>query len=517
MPEPSPTTPPDFNILPESGSSTPWQVDPPAATSQRDTPDRGTPRSRIIATIAAVLAILAVMTTQQIGAFQSEKPATQEAGTAIQPPQEGDSFLMMSGILVRVANVLKSMSPNNRLDSMNAGTLITQVEEAAATPEDHFRALVVAAEIGGLEGTDERIDRALKDKRIEYPGSQEDVDALRAITAGHTPSPEQQASLRERHGYFGRLALTLGKPDTDPARAPYTRGGAAIMGFFVAVGGLLLAVGAASLVCFVIMIVRLSAGKVRPAFVPPAPGGSVYLEMVALMAGSFLFLQVVLGVLGAKMFSKEHPPTEAFKIFSLSCHWLLVATLFWPVLRGTPWKEHRQRLGWTSGKGVLREAGAGVFAYLSSLPLLIGAMVITALLVMAYDLISKQMGHDAGPPQNEIAELLGTGSPALLAMLFVLATVWAPLVEEAIFRGALFRHLRSRWGMWAAALVSALAFGSMHGYMVFLLLPVITLGFVFALMREWRGSLIASMVVHGLHNGTVLVLAITLFSLLRPE
>src|SRR5262249_55047663 len=114
-----------------------------------------------------------------------------------------------------------------------------------------------------------------------------------------------------------------------------------------------------------------------------------------------------------------------------------------------------------------------------------------------------------------IAELLGKGSTYALIMLYVLASVWAPIVEEAVFRGSLYRHLRSRMGVIAAALLSAVTFGFMHGYSAILLGPVICLGFVFALMREWRGSLIASMTAHCMHNATLLAIALLALSALK--
>jgi membrane protease YdiL (CAAX protease family) len=67
----------------------------------------------------------------------------------------------------------------------------------------------------------------------------------------------------------------------------------------------------------------------------------------------------------------------------------------------------------------------------------------------------------------------------------------------------------------AAAAVSALFFGFMHGYSVILLLPVITIGFVFALMREWRGSLVPVMVGHFMHNATALTLVLVLLSAMK--
>ena len=55
----------------------------------------------------------------------------------------------------------------------------------------------------------------------------------------------------------------------------------------------------------------------------------------------------------------------------------------------------------------------------------------------------------------------------------------------------------------------------MHGYEFVMLLPVMSLGFGFALMREWRGSLIASMTAHLLHNGTALTFMFAFLSVLK--
>jgi len=60
-----------------------------------------------------------------------------------------------------------------------------------------------------------------------------------------------------------------------------------------------------------------------------------------------------------------------------------------------------------------------------------------------------------------------------------------------------------------------LAFGLMHGYELFMLMPVISLGFGFAFLREWRGSLIAPMVAHFLHNATVLTFLLSILSYIK--
>jgi membrane protease YdiL (CAAX protease family) len=81
------------------------------------------------------------------------------------------------------------------------------------------------------------------------------------------------------------------------------------------------------------------------------------------------------------------------------------------------------------------------------------------------------------------------------------------LVEETMFRGALYRHLREwlpgPWGVAAAALISGFLFAAIHpqGWLAVPVLTALAVGF--ALAREWRGSLVAPMVGHALNNASV--------------
>lgn len=122
------------------------------------------------------------------------------------------------------------------------------------------------------------------------------------------------------------------------------------------------------------------------------------------------------------------------------------------------------------------------------------------------------MGAPQAPPTNPMIELIEHADPLLLALFFVMATVWAPLCEELIFRGAVYRHLRAYFPAVVAGLFSGVLFAFMHNYGPLLTPPLITLGFVFCMMREWRGSLVASITAHALHNGSLLLV---LFSLIR--
>jgi membrane protease YdiL (CAAX protease family) len=96
--------------------------------------------------------------------------------------------------------------------------------------------------------------------------------------------------------------------------------------------------------------------------------------------------------------------------------------------------------------------------------------------------------------------------------VLLLASVVAPIVEETMFRGVLYRHLREascRWGSVLSILFSALAssfvFAAIHPQ-GWLGIPVLmALAIAFALAREWRRSLLPAMIAHGINNGVGLL------------
>ena len=94
--------------------------------------------------------------------------------------------------------------------------------------------------------------------------------------------------------------------------------------------------------------------------------------------------------------------------------------------------------------------------------------------------------------------------------ILLLAGVVAPIVEETMFRGVLYRHLREasmRFGKALSVLVSgavvSFVFAVIHPQGIFAVPVLMALAFGFSLIREWRGTLLPCMVAHGLNNGLV--------------
>jgi hypothetical protein len=102
-----------------------------------------------------------------------------------------------------------------------------------------------------------------------------------------------------------------------------------------------------------------------------------------------------------------------------------------------------------------------------------------------------------------------------IVMLVVMACIVAPVVEEFVFRGLLFRSIADRHGFWAGALGSAALFGLSHvavGSSLDLWALRITLaavGVVLAWVHWRRRNLLVNIVAHSTFNviGVAIILA----------
>src|SRR5262249_49423465 len=90
----------------------------------------------------------------------------------------------------------------------------------------------------------------------------------------------------------------------------------------------------------------------------------------------------------------------------------------------------------------------------------------------------------------------------------ILGVAVAPLLEEVVFRGFLFKVLSDIGGAVVAVLVTAILFGAVHalqlwGNWVGVLL-IFVVGFVLSFVRHRSNSLIPSFIIHTAYNGTFL-------------
>jgi membrane protease YdiL (CAAX protease family) len=96
-------------------------------------------------------------------------------------------------------------------------------------------------------------------------------------------------------------------------------------------------------------------------------------------------------------------------------------------------------------------------------------------------------------------------APSRVALLATIAVLLAPVAEELVFRGGLFRFLRDRVPHWVALTLPALFFAALHvNYQTYegliTLAPLAAFGVVFSLAYERTGHIAVVMVAHALFN-----------------
>jgi uncharacterized protein len=107
--------------------------------------------------------------------------------------------------------------------------------------------------------------------------------------------------------------------------------------------------------------------------------------------------------------------------------------------------------------------------------------------------------------QQSVAKDLGADKGGLDMVLGgILVIAIAPVAEEFFFRGFFYRALRSRFSVLPAAVADGLVFGAIHytDPKTLSLLPILAvLGFIFCLLYESTGTLLAPIALHAINNG----------------
>jgi len=147
-----------------------------------------------------------------------------------------------------------------------------------------------------------------------------------------------------------------------------------------------------------------------------------------------------------------------------------------------------------------RLVGIGIFGYLATLPFALGLM-----------LLGSQLIKIGPPPSHPIQDLLGpTAGAASLVGLFITAAILAPLTEEMGFRGFLLSALRYRMAPIGAAVLNGLLFAAIHPQGPAMWLSLAAIGTATSLVTMATRSLIPAIVLHAVHNGLIMFLALSI-------
>ena len=158
------------------------------------------------------------------------------------------------------------------------------------------------------------------------------------------------------------------------------------------------------------------------------------------------------------------------------------------------------------GYSVLKES----FEKLPKLSKLIESVILTFVVLfftsgILNTLVTMITGLNESANQNQIIDAYNQ-NPLLIIFTTI---IYAPIVEEIVFRGAIFRGLRGKTNFWISALVSGLLFGLIHVFdsllagnfldLLFLLVYG-ALGFIFCYSYEKNHSIYAPMLLHFINN-----------------
>ncbi len=344
---------------------------------------------------------------------------------------------------------------------------LDQVEHYAKTTTEKLRLVPVAGELLGSKEALKRLD-ALREETAGTELKADRADLVQIYEKLATSlSPERRKRLIDRHGWFGMLALSYKQPESDPVRREVVRQAERTMFAVLGMGTISLIGLLIGLVLLVMGIVRWLDRRLFPAYRPSHADTSAFLEGFAIFMAGYVALSLLFRQLGSRGASNF--------LHYLAMFIPVLIALFWPRVRGVSSAQWRNGLGWNTGRGLLREIAAGWIGYVAGLPILAVGMLISVILM-------RRFGVEAMHPI--INEANGTAASAI--RIYLLAAVWAPLVEESLFRGLLFHHMRSRHRWWISALIVSVLFAAIHPQGWAAMPVLVAIALVLAGIREWR-------------------------------
>lgn len=489
-------------------------VGPPGPPPPPVFPENPQPRRRppwVWLSITLVL-LVTVVIAQRPAVTPKAVMQQKEAGTLVEPPRSSPDIALAKMVLA---------FQHKKIGSTDFGELMMQQLDPPASafapaagaklPAEDARVAMMMGKLGRTERMKEKFQSIAAgiDPKSPLHG---DMKVAERIVAGEAVTTDEEDGLIARHGWFARVLLDDGAGGTI-AQAKKDGEKLLVVGMVAMVVFAVLFL--AGLVSLVVVIVLLATGKVRRyptpwRGVPGLPDStSLWVQTFTMFLAGFLALKVVSQALAWGVVNGYigFMTLEQLIWVSLIGQWALVPLVFWPRLRGLSRHQFGAEGGWHRGRGFVAEIGAGVVSYLAIIPVFVVCAVIVGVLYQIF-------GGNPNLEDNPVMEL-AKGSTLQVAVLFLLVTIWAPVVEESMFRGAIYRSVRPWGGFFLAALISAIIFAVMHAYIFPQLVMVGLLGFFFAIMREYRGSLIASMTAHAIHNGLIFTLAMTAIPLLE--
>jgi membrane protease YdiL (CAAX protease family) len=256
---------------------------------------------------------------------------------------------------------------------------------------------------------------------------------------------------------------------------------------------LLVLLFSASIMAWFILLSQFRKGELRPLGLPNLPASLGSADQLAGRAVIFFSIYLGLGVLSG-LFSIRSGGGLLAGVLTILAYPLAVRNPF------TSLKTSFASLGMERGSPWMKYLCLGLFGFLLEFPI---SMAMSGL---GQKLLPNQTY--AHPAETQLAT---SHSPLVVASLFLLACVQAPLFEETFFRGLLFPALtKVTRSVLAAIAINSLLFASLHPQGMGAWLGLGTIAAASSLMIYYTKSLAPSIFLHVFHNVLTLVVAMLL-------
>jgi hypothetical protein len=494
----------------------------------------GNPWIERLAPVGLIVAVVLVIFFQQF--LRQEHGATLKTPLPEIRAYEVAREPVLSSLVVESKLLLKerefARSLRDKEYTRDSEKQLAEIEKTAVSRVDRFRFAIVAWEIKGAAGAVERLEALEKEADSGGPLATEitwmlnryrqvekyeqyqaelakwEADAKTARSKGKKPAEkpalikgappavedytsEFKTSLVARHGFFGELALVQGPGTDEGARHALLGGLINVINFQEVLTIVHVCMFLAGLVLLSYFNRRMRRNPDEIGLDDPRAPTTVYLEVFsifALMFSLWVALQVLL--LGDN--------STLGMVLSEVTIWAAPLCLLWVYLRGVTWTDMLHDLGLHKGSGIFKEVAVGVGAACAVLPVESFANRFIYALTESGD---AHAGPVTAPPS--MFQVPDETTWVLMWVSTLGGVLWAPVVEEIFFRGALQRWLRVRLSWLPTVIIVSIVFGAYHPYTLSGLLSVGFAGVGMGMVREWRKCLIAPMVMHAIHNGMI--------------
>jgi membrane protease YdiL (CAAX protease family) len=430
------------------------------------------------------------------GATLQEPPASVASSEVVDGGQYSN-FAMNAKAAVKIRRAVQDEEDKKEV----ARTFKEELVPLAVTRAERLRLAVVGGELVGKDEALSRIAAVQKELDVGSPLAS-DAAWLKILyeKGSDKLSNEVQASLLDRHGWFGELALAFGRPLGDPYRRSAVGGREKILSTFKSLHWMQVGLFVVGIGVLALLVMNNEALYAAGQFVDPVPDENLHAFVLFCMGF------VVLVGISLLPFGFGAEGSVGATVASELAIWSLLVIPAWPLVRGVKWSEFTRTVGLHGGGGVPVEVAIGIGAFLAWTPVTIGMSEGLAMLIRFFG----SAGVEGSPSGHPMFEAPPSDSSLLVFLSVIASVVWAPVIEEIVFRGFLYGWLRERLGFVLSAAVSSIAFGIVHPYSPLGMIQVAAAGVMFAVLREWRGSLIAPMVAHALHNGMIAAISLAI-------